>query len=155
MPYSRINIKIVPKHTQPSTCTPCALFEQGHGFIYPEGQGQIPLMLIGESPGGHEIQDGLPFRPHAQAGGVLERTLARTYNPVTNGPGVPRSSISIHNLISCRPPNDWLSNAPWEHSAVGFCSRVHLKAALERYKPQVLVALGATPLRELTWLSGH
>ncbi len=51
----------------------------------------------------------------------------------------------VHN---CRPPNNWLAGAPWEHEAIAHCS-VHLERTLSQGNHQVVVPLGAVAARRL------
>ena len=53
-------------------------------------------MFVGEAPGFHEDQQGMPFV--GQAGKLLERLLA--------GIGLPRSDVYIANVLKCRPPGN-------------------------------------------------
>src|SRR5207244_11976746 len=53
-------------------------------------------MFVGEAPGFHEDQQGVPFV--GQAGKLLERLLA--------GIGLERREVYIANVIKCRPPGN-------------------------------------------------
>lgn len=131
--------------TKPSACYGCPLYVIGQGFSEPEGTGVSGVMGIGEALGEHEARDGYPFRPYAEAGSLLNRACGMAQ--------VPRESLSLFNIIACRPPANELVGAGYEQAAIAHC-RVHLEAAIDRYKPKVLLALGATAARALTGLTG-
>lgn len=112
----------------------------------PEGLGTSGVLAIGEASGHNEDSDGLPFRPYAEAGSVLERALHRA--------GVPRESLTITNIVAYRPPRDFLDGASWEREAVEF-SRPFLEEVLQRVRPKVILAIGGFAFRELTGMSGE
>jgi uracil-DNA glycosylase family 4 len=111
-----------------------------------EGLGASGIMLIGEAPGEWEEREGLPFRPWAEAGSVLERALFRA--------GIPRASLIITNIVWYRPPRNWLEGAPWEEEAIRAC-RPMLARLIGNARPKVIVALGGLAMRELTGLAGE
>ena len=121
-------------------CQGCPLFHKGEGFAAAESADSI-ITLVGEALGEEEAVHGKPFI--GPAGEQLDRALIKV--------GLPRGSITIGNSINCRPPNNWLTGAPWEHAALNHC-RVHRRRF---YKPatKVYVTLGAVATR--TVLSDH
>jgi len=102
-------------------------------------------MIVGEASGDNEKRDGLPFRPYAQAGSVLERALANQR--------VSRRDLSITNLCRCQPPNNLLEKMPYEIVAITHCSQ-YLDKEVEKYKPNCLIALGGLALKYLTGMVG-
>lgn len=102
-------------------------------------------MMVGEAPGQEEDQFGIPFHPGAQAGSVLERAIRRC--------GYNREQFVIVNVVPFRPPNNWLEGAPYEAEVIASCQPL-LDAAIERYKPRALLALGSIATRALTGLAG-
>ena len=125
-------------------CWGCDLHEQDPvGFVQPEGHGTLGVLIMGEAGGAHERATGLPFRPNAPAGSVLERCIRRA--------GFSRSQFRVMNTVNCTPPRDWLSGAPWEFGAIAHCE-VHRRREIERMRPRVILALGQTAFRTLT---GH
>ena len=102
-------------------------------------------MLVGEALGDHEAREGLPFRPYAPAGSVLERVIRASR--------LDRKQFAIWNVVACRPPNDWLEGAPWEYASIEHCKH-HFQRVFDQYRPRVIMALGGTPLRALTGLAG-
>lgn len=117
----------------------------GRDFSNIEGHGTSGVMVIAEASGEHEAYDRLPLRPFAPAGGVFERCLQRM--------SIPRQSLSITNVLRCRPLNNWLENSPWEFSAINHC-RPNLTAAIAERRPKAIIALGNIATRELTHMSG-
>lgn len=145
MSYNTVR-ELIPKYSKPSSCQGCPIYSIGEGFSIPDGSGLNKVLVVGEALGAHEAKDGLAFRPHADAGSVLERAFREI--------GVPRQQFVLFNIIACRPPNNELSGAPYEQEAIAHCSR-HLKAVFDRFKPEVIVALGAVAFRTLTGLTGE
>jgi uracil-DNA glycosylase family 4 len=115
------------------------------GFSQSEGHGTNGVLVVGEALGANEDADGLPFRPQAPAGSLLERAFKRC--------GYDRSNFRITNIVRCRPPNDYLVDAPYEFDVIQHC-RPYLFTELTAMKPRCILALGGTAARELTGLSG-
>lgn len=132
--------------SKPPACSGCPLCAHGTDFSAIEGTGSSGVLLVGEASGEHEQRDGLPFRPYAPAGSLLERTFRRM--------GIDRKMFAITNAIRCRPRNNWLEGSPWEYSALAHC-RKNLDAAIAGYHPRAIMALGGTALRELTGEAGE
>lgn len=133
---------LLPK---PQGCTPCALWNGGQGFSQPEGTGALDVLIVGEALGEHEEVEGLPFRPGAQAGSVLERAIKIA--------GYDREQFALWNIVACRPPRNFLDGAPWEHDAINECKQ-HFRAVMDRFKPKVILALGNIAARTLTGMTG-
>ncbi len=131
--------------SKPSSCRGCPLEFIGTGFSEPEGSGASGLMLMGEALGHHEAIDGLPFRPHAEAGSLLNRALGMA--------GQRREQHVTFNVCACQPPKNELVGMPWEYAAIRHCE-VHWRRVVEQYRPKAILALGAVALRTLTGLSG-
>ena len=131
--------------SKPSTCQGCLLYGDGRGFSRNEGSGTNGILVVGEALGHNEKQDGLPFRPYAQSGSLLERALKRC--------GLSRDQFHITNIVRCQPPHDHLAGAHYEFDAIQHC-RQYLVETLRTFKPRVILALGGTAARELTGLSG-
>lgn len=127
--------------SKPTSCAGCPLAISGEGWVPAEGGGKI--LLVGEAPGENEAKAGRPFV--GAAGWMLNKLLARV--------GMDRALLGVHNCLSCRPPKNWLSGAPWEYAALHQCGK-NLDATLERLRPKVIVALGNIATRQLTGRSG-
>ena len=84
-------------------------------------------MFIGEAPGFHEDQQGLPFV--GAAGKFLDQLLASI--------NLSRQDVYIANVIKCRPPNN-RDPLPAERTAC----RPYLDKQIELIKPKMIVTLG-------------
>jgi uracil-DNA glycosylase family 4 len=132
--------------SKPPDCIGCSLYEKGIGFSNPEGTGRNGIMMLGEALGEHESRDGLPFRPYAQAGSQLERSIRSLR--------LDRQDFVLWNTVACRPPRDWLEGSPWEYSAVRHC-QVHRDRVIAKYKPKVIVTLGGVAYKALMGHGGE
>ncbi len=131
---------------RPHECRNCALDKIADAFSDPEGTCANGVLLIGESLGYHEAEAGYPFRPHAPAGSVLERAIKAI--------GTSREQYGLWNLIGCRPPSNELNGASYEREAIEHC-KVHFDKVIKRFRPKVIMALGAVPVRVLTGMAGE
>ena len=132
---------------KPEDCIGCTLHDKDSmGFIATEGAGTFGVLAFGEAGGSSERSDGLPFRPFAEAGSVLERTFRRL--------GYDRQQFALGNIVNCQPPRNYLDGAPWEYEAINAC-RIHRDRMVQRYQPRCLLALGGIALRTLTGLAGR
>lgn len=131
--------------SKPVSCIGCALHTHGTDFTSVEGAGTNGVLLVGEASGEHEQRDGLPFRPYAPSGAVLERCLRRM--------GMERKQFAITNTVRCRPRKNWLEGSPWEFAALRAC-RPNLDSVIAAHRPRCVVALGGAAMRELTGCAG-
>lgn len=135
--------------TKPPECRNCSLEDLGFLFTLPEGTGQNGVIGIGEGPGKNEAIDGLPFRPHAEAGSVLHKAFAKL--------GYTRSQFRLYNLIQCQPPGNELAGTQYEASAITHCKR-HFDPVVVGFQPstphKVILAFGNLPLKWLSSFSG-
>jgi uracil-DNA glycosylase family 4 len=131
---------------RPASCDGCQIQHRGTDFSQVEGTGSLGVLICAEASGEMEARDQLPLRPYAPSGSVLERTFRRM--------GYSREQFSITNTLRCRPPNNWLSGAPYEFSVLNKC-RPNLDAAIRDRRPRAILALGDTALRELTGEAGE
>jgi uracil-DNA glycosylase family 4 len=97
-------------------------------------------MLVGEALGGNEEKVGRPFV--GDAGRKLNYCLAKA--------GLPRNKLLIGNSVRCRPPG----NAKPGVVSLSACWP-YLWYDILKYKPKVIVALGATAFLQLTGQSGN
>jgi len=131
-------------------------------LMTPEGSGSSGLCCMGEALGREEEKPigilasrkmslspdtRLPFRPHAEAGSVLQRAIRLI-------PGLDRQQLLITNAVWYRPPNNYLENSPWEHEAIAFCRPMNERLFRER-QPKAFLALGGLAMRELTGMTGY
>ena len=122
---------------KPESCSSCPLALKGRGWVPPTGPRTSPVLFLGEAPGSDEATVSEPFV--GAAGALFQRALYKLDKDKRN--------YRVHNCVSCQPPGNWLSGAPWEHGALNHCTP-NLDAVLnEGHK--VVVALGDTALRKL------
>src|SRR5215218_3086012 len=112
---------------QVSGCTKCRLAQARTQVVFGVGHPDADLLFVGEAPGFHEDQQGVPFV--GQAGKLLERLLA--------GIGLTRSDVYIANVLKSRPPGN-RDPLPEEISA---CEG-HLFRQIELIQPVVVATLG-------------
>lgn len=129
----------------PEGCRGCPLDEIGTGFTQIEGTGSLGVMVIAEASGEAEARDSLPLRPFAQSGSVFEKACQRA--------SINRQQLAVTNVIRCRPPNNKLEGTEYEAEAINHCSQ-YLDAAVKKFKPRAILALGGVATRTLTGLTG-
>jgi uracil-DNA glycosylase family 4 len=110
-----------------SACTRCRLAEGRTQVVFGVGNPDADLMFVGEAPGFHEDQQGLPFV--GQAGKLLDSLLA--------GIGLTREDVYVANVLKCRPPGN-RDPAPDE---IETCEG-HLFRQIELIEPTVVATLG-------------
>jgi len=110
-----------------ASCTRCALAQGRTHVVFGSGSSDADLMFVGEAPGFHEDQQGVPFV--GQAGKLLERLLG--------GIGLGRGDVYIANVLKCRPPQN-RDPLPEEISA---CES-HLFRQIELIQPTLVATLG-------------
>jgi uracil-DNA glycosylase len=110
-----------------SACTRCRLAAGRTQVVFGSGNSDADLMFVGEAPGFHEDQQGIPFV--GQAGKLLERLLA--------GIGLRREDVYIANVLKCRPPG----NRDPQPDEIEACES-HLFRQIELIRPTVVATLG-------------
>src|SRR3712207_153200 len=79
-----------------AACTRCPLAAGRTQVVFGSGDPDADLMFVGEAPGLHEDQQGVPFV--GQAGKLLDRLLAEI--------GLTRADVFVTNVLKCRPPGN-------------------------------------------------
>jgi uracil-DNA glycosylase len=77
-------------------CTRCALSQTRTQVVTGSGDSAAAVMFVGEAPGYHEDQSGVPFV--GAAGKLLDTMLA--------GIGMTRADVFVANVLKCRPPEN-------------------------------------------------
>lgn len=136
---------------KPISCVGCPLFGSGRGYVPMEAPTAAPngVVVILEAGGAEEEAAGKPTC--GKAGYYLWSNLQRV--------NLLRENFRIHNILSCRPPNNKLAGMPYEDSAVEHCSG-YLKATLNEHKrvcaehkqTPVVLALGVIAFRNIMGL---
>jgi DNA polymerase len=110
-----------------ASCTRCVLAKGRTQVVFGSGSPNAELMFVGEAPGFHEDQQGVPFV--GQAGQLLERLL--------EGIGLTRADVYIANVLKCRPPGN-RDPLPEEIAAC----EPHLFRQIELIEPTLVATLG-------------
>ncbi len=120
-------------HQEIKDCVKCPLGATRTRFVFGTGSPEARILLIGEAPGFHEDQQGIPFV--GAAGNLLNKILENV--------GLQRSEIYIANVLKCRPPG----NRSPLRLEVETC-RPYLVKQIEIIDPQVIGTMG-NPATEL------
>jgi uracil-DNA glycosylase family 4 len=110
-----------------SRCTRCLLHRGRTKAVPGVGPSNAEIMFIGEAPGFHEDQQGLPFV--GAAGNFLDELLESI--------GLKREEVFIANVIKCRPPGN-RDPLPEEIEAC----KPYLDRQIELIQPKLVVTLG-------------
>jgi uracil-DNA glycosylase len=110
-----------------ATCARCALAKGRTQVVFGSGSPHADLMFVGEAPGFHEDQQGIPFV--GQAGKLLDRLLA--------GIGLEREQVYVANVLKCRPPG----NRDPQPDEIEACEG-HLFRQISLIEPKVVATLG-------------
>jgi DNA polymerase len=108
-------------------CTRCPLAATRTQVVFGSGDPNAGLMFVGEAPGFHEDQQGVPFV--GQAGKLLEQLL--------NTIGLSRGDVYIANVLKCRPPG----NRDPQPDEIEACES-HLWRQIELIRPTLVATLG-------------
>ena len=130
---------------QVTNCQQCPLSQTRTNTVFGQGNPNARLVFVGEAPGFHEDQQGLPFV--GRAGKLLDDIL-------TKGMGLTRDDVYICNVLKCRPPQN---RDPG--SAEMVCCQDFQEQQLKIIAPEVICCLGRiasqallqtkNPMREL------
>ena len=119
--------QLLTVHEQIHQCKQCPLHIGRTRAVPGDGPADAVIMFIGEAPGFHEDQQGIPFV--GAAGRLLDELLEKS--------GIDRSSVFITNVIKFRPPG----NRDPKVEEVEACKHF-LDRQIELISPQVVVTLG-------------
>ncbi len=117
-------------------CRACALGGLRTRSVFGNGDPEADLMFVGEGPGFHEDQQGLPFV--GAAGKLLDRLIEERLE-------MRRSGVWVCNVLKCRPPGN-RDPLPAEVEAC----KPFLGRQLKLIEPKVVVALGNFASKLLT-----
>lgn len=108
-------------------CKGCSLHESRTNVVFGKGSPNAKILFIGEAPGQHEDEQGLPFV--GASGKLLDKYL--------DAIGLSMEDAYIANILKCRPPNNRDPKEDEEQACIGF-----LRRQLEVINPKVIVCLG-------------
>jgi uracil-DNA glycosylase len=112
---------------QTASCTKCALSAGRTQVVFGSGSPDADLVFVGEAPGFHEDQQGVPFV--GQAGKLLDRLLESI--------DLTRADVFVANVLKCRPPG----NRDPQPDEIAACEP-HLFRQIELIEPRVVATLG-------------
>jgi DNA polymerase len=110
-----------------AACTKCDLHHSRKNAVPGAGPPHADIMFIGEGPGFHENEQGLPFV--GAAGKFLDELLGQI--------GMSRQEVYITNVVKCRPPG----NRDPMAEELAACSN-YLDRQIQAINPKVIVTLG-------------
>ena len=119
--------KLAALAQQIKVCQKCPLFKGTTNPVPGDGNPDAKVMFIGEAPGFHEDQQGLPFV--GRAGQLLNRSLAEIK--------LKREDVFIGNMIKHRPPEN-RDPLPDEIQAC----QSYLVKQIDIIKPTIIATLG-------------
>jgi uracil-DNA glycosylase family 4 len=134
-PYEELTARLQERRTEALGCTKCGLCETRTQVVYSAGTARYPLMFVGEAPGFHEDQQGVPFV--GRAGQLL--------TDIITAMGFRREDIYIANVLKCRPPEN---RDPLPHE-IEACWP-WLEEQIELVRPRVLCTVGKYSAQLLT-----
>ena len=112
---------------QTAVCTRCKLHQSRKHAVPGSGNPHASVMFIGEGPGFHENEQGLPFV--GAAGQFLDELLTEA--------GLTREDVFITNVVKCRPPG----NRDPQEDELEAC-KTFLERQIAAINPDVIVTLG-------------
>jgi uracil-DNA glycosylase len=126
---------LVALYREARECTRCPLWEGRTQVVFGNGNADADLMFVGEAPGFHEDQQGLPFV--GRAGKLLDELLEEI--------GMTRADVFVANVLKCRPPG----NRDPQPEEIESC-RPYLYRQVELIEPKVVCTLGNFATKLLT-----
>jgi uracil-DNA glycosylase len=108
-------------------CQKCRLGKTRKHYVFGDGNEKAKIVIIGESPGADEDEQGLPFV--GRSGQLLNNILSAIK--------LDRSEVYICNIIKSRPPQ----NRNPEPDEIAACIP-YLHRQIEIIKPKMILALG-------------
>lgn len=115
-------------------CRGCALADTRTNVVFGDGAETAEIMLIGEGPGQHEDEQGVPFV--GRAGQLLDDMLEIIH--------LDRAKVYIANVVKCRPPQN-RDPLPEESETCLYWLRQQYKLI----HPKILVCLGRIAAQRL------
>jgi len=127
--------ELVELFREAEVCARCPLSKTRTKVVFGAGNADADLMFVGEAPGMHEDQQGLPFVGRA---GQLLNTLLEEI-------GLSREDVFIANVLQSRPPG----NRDPQPDEIDAC-KPFLHRKIELIEPKVVCTLGNFSTKLLT-----
>lgn len=134
---------------KPHSCEGCPLHSVGKGFTTPFVGTRYPetrVLLVSDSPEMVSATAGEPLAPWSLDGSLLahyERTSSRWG----------KQHFAAAELTRCYPPGGALLGRSYSYGAMQHCISSHLRSAIVKLRPRVIVALGDTVAGALTLMT--
>ena len=125
MVFESYTLEVLDKEIR--ACELCELAHTRKHAVPGSGNVDSNIMFIGEGPGKHEDENGLPFV--GAAGKLLDELL--------QGIDLRREDVYITNIVKCRPPK----NRDPKPEEIELCN-VYLERQIALIDPKVIVTLG-------------
>jgi uracil-DNA glycosylase family 4 len=116
------------------------------GFVPADGTGDNGVLVVLEAAGEDEAAMGVPTV--GKAGYFLWQNLKRV--------GINREGFRIHNVLSCRPPNNQLAGFPYEAQVIAKCAPnldrtifSHIAHAQSVGRTPVIITLGKIAVKRV------
>jgi DNA polymerase len=126
---------LVALYREAQACRRCPLYESRTRVVFGNGNANADLMFVGEAPGFHEDQQGLPFV--GRAGQLLDELLGEI--------GLSRGEVFVCNVLKSRPPG----NRDPQPEEIEAC-KPYLYRQVELIEPKVVCTLGNFSTKLLT-----
>lgn len=110
-----------------AACQNCPLYKGRTRTVPGAGPVNADIMFVGEAPGFHEDQQGVPFV--GASGKYLEQLLEQV--------GLSRREVFISNVVKCRPPGNRDPLRPELDACESYLNR-----QIEVINPKVIITLG-------------
>lgn len=116
-------------------CDRCELSKSRINVVFSQGRPEAKVMLIGEGPGQHEDESGIPFV--GRAGQLLDKIFECVDISREN-------DVYICNIVKCRPPKNRVPtpeemDACWDY----------LAAQIKYVQPKIILLAGSTAAKAI------
>ena len=115
-------------------CRGCALADTRTNVVFGDGATDAEILLVGEGPGQHEHEQGIPFV--GRAGQLLDDMLEIS--------GLDRTKVYITNTVKCRPPQNRDPLNVEQEACLGW-----LRSQTALLRPKIIVCLGRIAAKEI------
>jgi len=129
-----VNVNELTLHCE--NCHRCGLGKNRTHAVVGRGNPQAKIMIIGEAPGQHEDETGLPFV--GKSGQLLDKILA-SVNLTTE------QDVYICNIVKCRPPENRVPTSEESDAC-----RPYLLEQIRLIDPKIILLTGATAVKGVT-----
>lgn len=120
------------------------------GYVPASGSGENGVLVVAEAAGQDEANEGVPLV--GKSGYYFWSQLKKV--------GIEREGFRVHNVLSCRPPDNKLSKMSYEDEVVAHCSPLldetiskHREVCSKGKKTPVIVTLGRIAFKRIMGLT--